>query len=176
MSDDGEKKKFWGTGFGKFLTKTGKIAPELLTIADAVVTGGKVSSLIGVTKNILEKKAENDAEAAALLAELQLQEMAFEKEMFALEVQDRSSARTREVELKKAGGNDWLMNVVGVVVLLSFIFMQYVAVFVTLKNDSLTHQMIGIVEGLLLAVGGYYFGTSAGSKRKTEIMGKTSNQ
>ena len=34
-----EKKKFWETGFGKFLTKAGGAVPEILDIGGKAITG-----------------------------------------------------------------------------------------------------------------------------------------
>jgi uncharacterized protein YqhQ len=65
------------------------------------------------------------------------------KELYQLEVADRDSARKRESEIKKSGGQDWMMFVTGLVGLLSFMFIIYAVVYIpsVLENDLFVHLM-----------------------------------
>jgi len=159
-----EKKAFKDTKFGQFLNKAGGSIPEILTIAGKVATGnigGAIQYIIGETSNILEDKAKNDANAKALLIEFEKYKMTYEKELFELEVEDRKSARTREVELAKTGKTDWLMYAAGTTALGTFLLMVYAVIFMpSTVDNTLFHQLMGIIEGVALSVFGYYFGTS----------------
>ena len=76
---------------------------------------------------------------------------------------DRDSARKREVEMAKAGGNDWMMNLTGVVGLFCFIFIVYSVVYIpeVLHNELFVHLM-GMVEGVVIGnIFAFYYGTSS---------------
>jgi len=93
MSD---KKKFKDTAVGKFLTKK---LPEL---AGAALTGGPIEAI----KSLIDDDATiTPEEKSRLNAEL--------IEMYKAEVEDRDSARKREVEITKSGKVDWLFNITG---------------------------------------------------------------
>lgn len=84
-------------------------------------------------------------------------------ELYNLEVQDRESARKREVELTKTGAVDWMMNATGIIGLGSFVFLIIAIVFITVpeNNSELMIHTTGIVEGIVLSIVGYYFGSVA---------------
>jgi len=86
-----------------------------------------------------------------------------------LEVQDRSSARGRESEFVKATGHiDYLMWFLAISAMGIFSFMVYSVIdnAVPEKNRELIFHIFGIVEGVLLSIFSYYFGSSAGSRIK----------
>ena len=142
MSD---KKKFKDTGVGKFLM--GKL-PEL---ASAALTGGPLEAL----RTIIDSDASiGPQEKERLHNEL--------IEAYRAEVEDRDSARSREVEIAKAGKNDWLFNLTGIVGLGAFgvIIWAILALDIPETNKELFYHLIGIVEGVSLSIFGYYFGTS----------------
>ena len=82
-------------------------------------------------------------------------------EAYKAEVEDRDSARKREVEISKSG-IDWLFNITGLVGLGAFAFIIYaiISIEVPESNKELFIHGIGIVEGVALSIFGYYFGTS----------------
>lgn len=86
----------------------------------------------------------------------------FMKEIYQLEVQDRDSARKRQSEVAQAGGNDILFNITGGVGLLVFCFIVYAIVFLHVPEDNkeLWIHLIGICEGVVLSIFGYYFGSA----------------
>ena len=142
MSD---KKKFKDTGVGKFLMKK---LPEL---AGAALTGGPLEAL----KTLIDSDASiGPQEKERLHNEL--------IEAYKAEVEDRDSARSREVEVAKAGKNDWLFNLTGIVGLGAFavIIWAILALDIPETNKELFYHLIGIVEGVSLSIFGYYFGTS----------------
>lgn len=86
-----------------------------------------------------------------------------------LEVQDRSSARGREAEFVKATGHiDYLMWVLAISAIFIFSFMVWSVVESTVPNENreLIFHIFGIVEGFMLSIFNYYFGSSAGSRVK----------
>jgi len=140
-----EKKKFKDTAVGKFLTRK---LPEL---AGAALTGGPLEAL----KALIDDDASiGPEEKARLHNEL--------VEMYKAEVEDRDSARGREVEVAKSGKVDWLFNITGLVGLGAFgvIVWAILALDIPESNRELFYHLIGIVEGVTLSIFGYYFGTS----------------
>jgi hypothetical protein len=139
------KKKFKDTAVGKFLTKK---LPEL---AGAAMTGGPleaIKTLINDDPNITpEEKSRLNQELV---------------EMYKAEVADRDSARKREVEVVKSGRFDFLFNLTGIVGLTAFgvVVWAILTLEIPESNKELFYHMVGIVEGVVLSIFGYYFGTS----------------
>jgi len=156
-----EKKKFRDTKLGKFLLE--KVPKAAGVIGDLLPDKG----LLGVVKNIIDGDSTIAPEDRL---ELQRMYQDFEKEMFALEVQDKGSARNREIEIAKSGGTDHLMYVTGYTALLAFVAMVIAVIYSSLEQipieNALFHQLMGIIEGVALSVIGYYFGASKSSKTK----------
>lgn len=148
MSD---KKKFKDTGVGKFLMK------KLPEFAGAALSGGPLEAL----RTIIDSdESIGPQEKERLHREL--------VEAYKAEVADRDSARDREVEIAKAGKNDWLFNITGLVGLGAFavIIWAILALDIPETNKELFYHLIGIVEGVSLSIFGYYFGTSMKDNEK----------
>ena len=140
-------KPFKETAVGKFLTKK---LPGVVT--DVLPDKG----VLGIVKNLIDGDDSISNEEKAAL----------KKELYEIEVADRDSARKREVEIKKAGGQDWMMFVTGIVGLLSFVFMIYAVVYIpsVTENDLFVHLM-GMIEGVVISnIFAYYYGTSSDKK------------
>ena len=128
-------------------------APKVLELIGDVLPS---SGTMGILKNIISKDPDLTPEQKA---ELHNQVT----ELYKLEVADRDSARNREVEMAKAGGNDWMMNLTGVVGLFCFIFIVYSVVYIpeVLHNELFVHLM-GMVEGVVIGnIFAFYYGTSS---------------
>ncbi|MGB1300391.1 MAG: hypothetical protein ACPG5O_04135 [Pseudoalteromonas tetraodonis] len=126
---------------------------------------------------ISKKAATGNPEATALMEEFETRKMDFLKEMYALEIQDRESARNRQVELAKTGTKDNLMPLAGYTALGTFVLMVIAVTFnryfgLGLGENPLFHQLMGIIEGVALTVFAFYFGTSKSSQDKTGLIGK----
>jgi len=143
-----DKKPFKETGLGKFLLGAGS------TIIDVVGDVLPDKGLLGVVKKLIDKDPnlsdDQKAEAHDRLVEL-----------YRLEVEDRDSARKREVNLRKYG-TDWMFNLTGIVGLSAFAFLVYTVVTTQVpeSNKEIFIHLIGIVEGVALSIFGYYFGSA----------------
>ena len=141
------KKKFSETAVGKFILNK---VPDF--VSDVLPDKG----VLGIVKNLIDT---DDSMTDEQKAELK-------KELYQLEVADRDSARKRESEINKSGGQDWMMFVTGLVGLLSFMFMIYAVVYIpsVLENDLFVHLM-GVIEGVVVSnIFAYYYGTSSDKK------------
>lgn len=139
------KKKFKDTAVGKFFMRK---LPEL---AGAALTGGPLEAL----KSIIDSDSTITPEEKERLHNDLI-------EAYKAEVADRDSARSREVELAKTGKFDFLFNLTGVVGLTAFgvVVWAILTLEIPESNKELFYHMVGIVEGVVLSIFGYYFGTS----------------
>lgn len=148
------KKKFKDTKLGNFL---GKIAPSILDVAGNLLPDAGV---LGMVKNLIQKDDSiSPADKALALDQI--------KSMYELEIKDRDSARNREVEVKKAGGQDLMMLATGLTGLFSFVFVIYAVVYepAVLDNDLFVHLM-GMIEGVVISnIFAYYYGTSSQNRK-----------
>ncbi len=154
MSDKKNRKKFKETKVGKFLAK---IAPSILGVAGDLLPDAGVLSIV---KNLIEKDE-------TITPEDKIAALEQVKSMYELEVQDRDSARNREIEVKKTGSTDIMMLATGLVGLFSFVFIIYAVVYepTVLENDLFVHLM-GMVEGVVISnIFAYYYGTSAQDRK-----------
>ena len=143
-------KKFKDTKLGKFIKTK---APKVLEVAGDLLPD---EGLLGVVKNLIDNEPDLSPEDKQQIHEQLV-------ELYKLEVEDRDSARKREVEITKAGGNDWMMNVTGVVGLSCFMFVVYAVVYIpdVLHNELFVHLM-GMVEGVVIGnIFAFYYGTSS---------------
>jgi hypothetical protein len=140
------KKKFKNTAVGKFILNK---VPEF--VGDVLPDKG----VLGIVKNLIDADPEMTAEQKAQMHnEL--------KELYALEVADRDSARKREVEIAKTGRFDFMFNLSGIIGLGSFAFIIYAIVYLNIpeNNKEVWIHTIGIIEGIVLSIFGYFFGSA----------------
>lgn len=132
-----KRKPFSETTIGKLFNKVGDVLPD--------------SGVLGVLKELIdtdEQLTQEEKERALKRIEIAMQ--------------DRDSARKREVGVAQAGKRDYLMLLTGLVGLGSFAFVVYATVYVpsVLENDLFVHLM-GMIEGVVVSnLFAYYFGTS----------------
>jgi hypothetical protein len=155
------KKPFKDTAAGKLVLE--KIPEAAKLVGNFLPDNG----LLGVVKNLIAGADIPPEERKALMEEMHR----FEAEMYSLEIKDRESARTREVEVAKTGGPDLLMKCAGFTALSTFILMVVAVIFTFPgSSNSLFHQLMGIIEGVAMTIFAYYFGTSKGSSDKTKLL------
>lgn len=162
------------------------VAGGALDVVEATGIGGPVGKLAksivapllgldeGATKEQIEAKvAEANPE---LLLQLRKADAEFRTRLRELDVEveriyagDRDSARKREITLK-----DWMPKVLAFMVVGGYVGLQYYILTQELPaaNLNIILRSFGIIEGAVLTVLVYYFGSSAGSARKTEILEK----
>lgn len=143
------KKKFKDTKVGKLL---GKLAPNVLGVAGDLLPDAGV---LGIVKNLVTKDETIKPEDKELIHS-QI------KELYELEVADRDSARKREIEIAKTGKTDYMHYITGVVGLGAFSFMIYAVVFLEVQasNKEIFINLIGIIQGIVLSIFGYYYGSA----------------
>ena len=143
-------KKIKDTKIGKFLAE--KVPHVLDLVGDVLPEQGT----LGIVKNIISKDPDLTPEEKQEIHNRLV-------EFYKLEVEDRDSARQREVEMVKAGSDDWMMNFTGVVGLGGFVLLLIAIVFIEVPehNKELMIHTTGIVEGIVLSIVGYYFGSIA---------------
>lgn len=84
-----------------------------------------------------------------------------------LQVQDRGTARTREAEFLKATGHiDYLMWFLAIAGMMIMGYCLYVLINQELENKELFIHFLGIIEGVVVSMYSYYFGSSVGSRIK----------
>lgn len=152
-----EKKKFKETAIGKFISEK---VPGVLDVVDDYFPPAKIlTALVG--KNL---PPEDQVEFEKLMKE-------HEKEMFELEIKDRDSARNREIEITKSlGHSDRMQIFVGVVIMFAFFVALVLIGFreIPPRNEHIMINAVGILEGAILSVITYYFGSSMGSRLKDQ--------
>lgn len=149
-------KKLRDTKIGSFLAEK---APNVLNVVGDLLPE---QGTLGIVKNIIDSTVPDAKERKALKEEMSKLEL----EYYKTEVADRDSARKRQIEMAKAGANDWMMYVVGLVGIGSFALIVASAIFMDLPENPLLHQIVGLVEGVALTIFAFYYGTSKGSKDK----------
>jgi len=140
------KKKFKDTAVGRFiLSKVPDFASSILPD----------KGVLGVVKNLIDTEPELTPEQKSQLH----QELV---ELYELEVADRDSARKREVEIAKTGRFDLMYNLTGMVGLGAFAFIVYAIVYLEIpsENKEVWIHLIGICEGIVLSIFGYFFGSA----------------
>ena len=144
----------------------------------AVDALAKVLGLTDVSESALKKalgtlsedKLSALKEADAGFA-IRMQSLWFEnaKALEELAVKDRDSARNREVQLK-----DWTPRLLAFLIMFGFFGMAYGVLFNQMSADSiLAGTVIGYLSAKAEQVVAYYFGSTAGSARKTELLGRS---
>ena len=140
-------KKLRETKLGKLLKDKG--AHLLEFVGDVLPDSGG----LGLLKNIISKDEAIDPETKKLLHQQLV-------ETYKLEVEDRDSARKREIEITKVGKTDWMFIATGASGLLAFLFIVYSVVYVTIPehNEKTFYTLIGLMEGLIASIFAFYFG------------------
>jgi len=164
------KKDFKDTRFGKIIDKVKNVGLDVAPIIAKVGTGN-ISGAISDTISLLN--GSDNSQAKELLDELTIRKKEIELDYYRVMTADIADARNREVEMAKTGKTDWLMYAAGITALSTFVLMVIAVIFVIeVRDNPLFHQLMGIIEGVALTVFSYYFGSSKGSKDKSEMLSK----
>jgi uncharacterized protein YacL len=146
-------KKIRDTKIGKFLMEK---APKVLDVVGNLLPN---SGALGIIKNLINSSPDIVEEDKAAISEELVK-------IYELEVQDRDSARNREVEIAKTSKHDYLFHITGIIGLLAFCFIVYAIVYRSIPeaNKDIWIHLIGIIEGIVITIFGYFFGSSKNSK------------
>lgn len=171
-----DKKKFMETGFGKFCKKAAAVVPDVLDVAIEVASGD-IKGAVEKVKNKIGAASLRDEKAKELMHELQIAEFGFIKEMEELAVRDRESARQREMAYVKSGKFDWEHFLLAIFGIAAFCFVLVVLVYKQLpaENRELFIHVMGIIEGVVLSIYSYNFGSTRSSRSKDQIIANSKN-
>jgi len=144
-----DKKKFKDTKVGKFLKEK---APEVLDVVGDLLPDNGV---LGVAKNLINMSDKLTPEEKESINEELI-------EMAKIEAADRESARNREIEVAKLHKFDFMFYITGLTGLSAFGFIVYAIAFLEVPEDNkeIWIHLIGITEGVVLSIFGYYFGSA----------------
>lgn len=154
-----QKKKFGETTVGKLLKQAvGLINPTL----------GKLVTQSATPEQVIQEIARAPVPPEDKIKARELVLQAYEAE-----VSDRIAARQREAQIASAGGSDILFKTVGWGITLCFIAVVGAAIFNWIPEDNqrLFDMAFGAVVAAFTQVIGYYFGSSLGSKQKSQLLG-----
>ena len=132
------------------------------------------SEVKGLVNNIVDTgidllKAKGDPEAMKAVLELKEQKAEYTEEHIEYErimAADRASARRREINIAKLGKIDFMLYLTGMVALGCFVAVVYVMLSGQLPENAIVHQIIGLLEGMVIAIVSYYFGSSKNSNNQ----------
>lgn len=191
MSDKPKDKKRLGerireSKFGTFVRDRVKpVAGDILEVVGDV-TGIQAIETVGALIN--GKKDQSD-EAAKLAQDFERFKLEFTLEMhridmqaeldaYKAEVEDRTSARLREVEMVKATGKrDWLMGAVVISGLFLLIGVICSLIFIRIpeENQRLADMSFGAIMSIGASIFSYYVGSSKSSHVKDQTIKALSN-
>ena len=142
-------KKLKDSKIGKLLKDK---APKVFEIAGNLLPE---KGVLGIVKNLIDKEPDLTAEEKAQLHKEVV-------DAYKLEVEDRDSARKREVEVAKVRKFDFMFTLTGLVGLGTFVFLVYAIVYIKIPehNEKTFYTLIGLVEGITLSLFGYFYGSS----------------
>ena len=134
---------------------------------------GGASKLVDSVGNTLDKVITTKAEKMQLDNEMQKAEMDYQLDLQKLSLeerqmmyQDTASARQREVAINQSPASTKLGRNIAYILIFTHRLSD--------KDDEASRQVViyilGVLSALLTQVYGYYFGSSAGSAAKTQIL------
>lgn len=156
----------------------GSVAPALATALGSPLAGVAVKAIAsGFGKPEAKENEVADIIAAGdpqTLVQLREINTKFEKDMAALDIdlerlasEDRANARDREVRM----GGDWTVRILAYTIVGSFCALVFSVLFGQVTAEStIAGAVIGYLSAKAEQVVAYYFGSSAGSKHKTDIL------
>ena len=127
-----------------------------------------IKSLVGQASTIIDEVVTTDEERLKLKNEFEKVIQEHEKEMFALEVQDRSSARTMFMD------DSFIQKILAIIFTCAYFFLSYTMFkFFVLNTLELSDYEIGFVSSVFGAMSSkvntiidFFFGGSSKSKSK----------
>lgn len=173
--------KIRNSKFGTFVRDRVKpVAGDILEVVGDV-TGIQAIETVGALINGKKDQSDEAAKLAQDFERFKLEftlemhriDMQAELEAYKAEVEDRTSARIRELEFTKATGKrDWLMGSVVISGLLLLIGVVCSLIFITIppENQRLADMSFGAIMSIGASIFSYYVGSSKSSHVKDQTI------
>jgi hypothetical protein len=125
----------------------------------------------GALEKIRQAESANSLQLQQLVVTSAQARLAHESDMARIEADDRANARAMGTT-----NRDWVPKVLAMAVTVGFFGILMLMAFQPLPgpNKDLVNVIVGALGTAWISIIGYYFGTSAGSMRKTELLAKPS--
>ena len=160
----------------------GAVAPALAKALGGPLAGTAVSA---IAKKVLGKEYATEDEIAEVMAKatpeqivsLKKLDLEFAKqlsdagiELDKLEVADRASAR----EMRMANPKDWVPNALAACLLVGLLALTWFLLGseVPAGNKEIIINLMGVLEGALVTVFTFFFGSSRSSDEKSKVLGR----
>lgn len=167
------------TVWGKAKQVLGAIAPTVATALGGPLAGVAVKAVAGA---LLGNEDAPEAEVAAAIAKATPEQLLAIKKVDAdlkvrfkeldvdlerIAASDRDSARQRE-----ATTGDWTPRLLALTIVIAWAIVQYTLLtkVIDASMRELVARVLGTLDAALMAVLYYYFGSSASSQRKTDLI------
>lgn len=157
------------------------VIPDALEIVGGIPGAGA----IGKIGEMLNDRKESNEQVKALAFEFEkykleweLEYTRLEMEIFKAEAEDRDSARSMRNEFTKRGKVDWFMIGFAVFALSVYAYMTWFLSWheVPETNKEAFADMRTGARDVFILIAGFLFGSSAGSRRKTEAIERMSQR
>jgi hypothetical protein len=126
------------------------------------ITNAIAAAMVDPAQRAALLKAEQDFQAQ--MAELGYKDA---EEMEQIAADDRASARNREIQVRDRTPE---IGFYALVFLLTAVLVALFKVPIPADNKAVVFTLAGALVGLVTAAGNYFYGTSRGSERKTELL------
>lgn len=125
----------------------------------------------GALEKIRQAESANSLQLQQLIVTAAQARLAHETDMARIEADDRANARAMGTT-----NRDWVPKVLAMAVTTGFFGILMLMAFQPLPgpNKDLVNVIVGALGTAWISIIGYYFGTSVGSMRKTELLAKPS--
>lgn len=170
------------TMWGKAKQVLGAIAPTVATALGGPLAGVAVKAVAGA---LLGDENASEQEVAAAIAnatpeqllaikkvdaDLKVRFKELDVDLERIAAGDRDSARRREADT-----GDWTPRLLAVVIVIAWCSVQFTLLTEVIDPSmrELVARVLGTLDAALMAVLYYYFGSSAGSARKTDALAKS---
>jgi len=136
------------------------------------LVGGSAGQIIESVGAVADRFITTDKERE----ELELSKERLHLEEFQAEVADRTSARERETKVNESQNSAWLAKnissflAIGCLTLTFAMFYQVLYMKIEPTNKDVIIYILGALSSISVQIVGYYFGSSVGSKEKTELL------
>jgi hypothetical protein len=142
-----------------------KFLPGLAKSLADVVPGGKL--ITGIIEQITGSGAEISADEMKVLQD-------FEKEMYALEVQDRKGAREMNVALNQSEHASWLAKNTASLIALAYTLFNFVIYVLILTgnmkaSENMEILIVNSITNIAMLIIGFYFGSSNERSKATQM-------